>query len=274
MRRTLCIVAAGVVLVAAGSAPTPAADARSLGAPSVGPSLALVSSLDARAEFVAAGSASGGADPSAAVGNAPAKVFLMSLAVPGSGQIVRGERRGYLYLLAELALWGSFYVLDSRGLDERDEYEQYADDEWEYDEYIEWYEENCFDCEDCGYECRPLAEYGTQEYFEDIGKYATYWRWWDLDGDEGDIAWDEYSSDDLSFRDDYWGMRDDSNTHLRQARYFMTAAFLNHVVSAADAFLSARRGGLGEESSSRGLGIEFGVPDSGEGFKCALVARY
>ena len=32
------------------------------------------------------------------------------------------------------------------------------------------------------YECRPLAEYGTQEYYEDIGKYDTYWGWWSASG--------------------------------------------------------------------------------------------
>jgi hypothetical protein len=273
--RTLLIAAAAVVLVSGSTTTTAAERALTLRASSVGPSLALVSSLDARSELVDAGSASDGSGQSARLGDQPGKVFLMSLIVPGAGQVARGERRGYLYLLAELAFWSSFYVLDNKGLDERDEYERYADENWNYSAYLDWYDENCSDCEDCAgdYECRPLAEYGTQEYYEDIGKYATYWRWWNLDGDEGDIAWDEYSLSDLGFRDDYWGMRDDSNTHLRQARYFMTAAFLNHLVSAADAFLSARRGG-DEKSSSNDLGIEFGVPDSGEGLKCALVARY
>jgi len=235
-----------------------------------GPGLYLVSSLDAREEHLASGSA----DESARGAKNPAAMGALSFVVPGSGQLVQGEKRGYLYLLAELAFWAGFYVLDQQGLDERDDYEGYADDEWDYSAYVAWYEENCVGCAECGYECRPLAEYGTQEYYEDIGKYQTYWRWWNGDGDEGDIDWDEYSSDDLSARNRYWDMRDESNRHLRQARYLMTAAFLNHVVSGVDSFLSAKRDEERPPDQQRDIGLEFSVPDSGEGLTCALVARY
>jgi hypothetical protein len=232
--------------------------------------LYLVSSQDARDELIASGSADGAAEPA----KNPAAVGALSLVVPGTGQLVQGEKRGYLYLLAELAFWAGFYVLDQKGLDERDDYESFADSEWDYEAYLAWYEDNCVGCEDCGYECRPLAVYGTQEYYEDIGKYRTYWRWWNADGDEDSINWDDYSSTDLSVRDDYWGMRDESNRHLRQARYLMMAAFLNHIVSGVDSFLSARGGAEPRESGERDLGLEFNVPDSGEGITCSLVARY
>ncbi len=233
--------------------------------------LALVSSLDARAEVLDAGGdeAQGGHDP--------ARMFLLSLAVPGSGQIVQGEKRGWLYLVAELAFWGGFYALNEAGLGERDDYERFADEHWDFDGYSAWYQDNCVDCgDDCAgdYDCRPLAEYGTQEYYEDIGKYGTYWRWWHFDGDEWDIVWDGYSAEDVSFRDEYWGMRQESNRHLRQARYFMMAAFLNHVVSAVDSFLSARSGGAESAVAAPDVALEFDVPEGREGLSCTLVARY
>lgn len=237
-----------------------------------GEPLALVSSLDSRDELLSGKFETNDEDD----GGEEAKMFALSLVVPGAGQIVQGEKRGYLYLLAEVAFWAGFYALDHKGLDERDDYEGYADEKWDYDAYLSWHQENCEDCEDCAgsYDCRPIAEYGTQEYYEDIGKYQTYWRWWNPDGDEGDISWDEYSSLDAATRNGYWGMRDDSNRHLRQARYLMMAALLNHVVSGVDSFLSAR-GRAGEpEPTSGELGLEFGVPDHGEGLTCALVARY
>ncbi len=241
-------------------------------APFVAPELVLISSLDARDELLEVGAA-GQADREDA--HDPALMLMASLAVPGAGQLVQGNRRGYLFLAAEAALWTGFYLLDSKGMDERDEYETFADDHWDFAAYSAWYNATCVDCPDCDeYLCRPLAEYGTQEYYEDIGKYATYWRWWDIEGNENYIEWDDYSTTDEAFRDSYYDIRGDSNRHLKQARYAMTVAFLNHVVAAVDAFLTARSGGSGHSDSGGDLGIEFDVADGGDGIRCALTARY
>jgi hypothetical protein len=178
-------------------------------------------------------------------------------------------------MLVEAALWGGFFVLDQKGLDERSEYERFADEHWDSDAYYAWYDEHCSDCgpdDPCGYECRPLAEYGTQEYYEDIGKYDTYWGWWKIDGSESYV--EGYSEADRALRDRYYDMRGDSNLHLRQARYAMMAALLNHVVSAVDAFLTGS-GSAGERTgSSSGMDLEFDVTDRGDGLTCALVSRY
>jgi hypothetical protein len=236
------------------------------------PELALISSLDARDELLEAGQ--GGGD-SAAEERSPALMAVASLAAPGAGQLLQGHARGYLFLLAEAALWGGFYMLDSRGMDERDKYETFADDHWDFAAYTAWYESTCVDCPTCDqYLCRPLAEYGTQEYYEDIGKYATYWRWWNIEGDETYIDWDEYSAADVTLRDAYYDMRGDSNRYLELARYMMMAAFLNHVVASVDAFLSARGDGAGHSEPVGDLGVEFDVADSGDGLRCALTARY
>jgi hypothetical protein len=233
--------------------------------------LALVSSLDARDELLAAGGAGGGAAADDEH-NRPL-VAMASLAVPGTGQLMKGHKRGYLFLAAELALWGGFYLLDSKGMDERDDYETFADDHWDFAAYSAWYQSTCVGCEDCDpYLCRPLAEYGTQEYYEDIGKYATYWRWWDIEGDETYVDWDEYSAGDEALRDAYYDMRGDSNRHLRQARYMMMAAFLNHIVAAVDAFLSSGSGM--NEHAEGGAILEFDVADGGDGLRCALMTRY
>lgn len=235
--------------------------------------LVLVSVLDSREEVLEPVDVS--IESSGSDHHNPAGMFAASLAVPGAGQLLQGKKRGYLYLLAEAVFWGGFYVLETKGSDERDEYEDFADANWDYAAYYSWYEEYCVDCVDCAgaYDCRPLAEYGTQEYYEDIGKYATYWRWWNIDGDESYIEWDEYGDADVAVRDAYWDIRGDSNSHLRQARYMMMAAFLNHVVAALDSFFLARVE-EGESLSSADLGLEFDVPDGGEGLSCTLVARY
>jgi hypothetical protein len=238
--------------------------------------LALVSSFEAEEDILAD---AGAASEDDVREHNPATMFLYSLAIPGTGQLVQGQKRGFIYLLAEAAFWTGFYLLDRQGLDERGDYETYADANWDYEAYVAWYEDNCVNCGDnCAgdYDCRPVAEHGSQEYYEDIGKYATYWRWWNLDGDENDsgFEWDDYSDEDVAVRNDYWGMRGESNDHLRQARYFMMAALLNHVVSGMDAFLSARGGSGSDEAARRDIGLEFDVADAGDGLTCSLVARY
>ena len=234
------------------------------------PGLALVSSFDARDELVAAAS-----DPARDGERSTGIVTLASLAIPGTGQLLKGEKRGYAYLLAEIAFWAAYASLNQDGLDVRDEYEEYARDEWHYEEYVAYYDQYCVDCGmDCPEGCRPLAPYGTQEYYEDIGKYSVYWPWWELDGDEG-VPGAEMSEDDLATRGDYWTMRKDSNRSLRNARYFMTAAFLNHIVSAADAFLTTRSAPAAADLySERTTGLVFDVADGGAGLRCALVTAF
>jgi len=235
--------------------------------------LVLISSLDSEEELLETASEGGG---SSGKEHNPAAMFGFSLIVPGSGQLIQGEKRGYIYLLVELALVGGAYALSEQGLEERSDYEAFADAEWAREAYMDWYAANCEDCTDCGYECRPVAEYGTQEYYEDIGKYDTYWRWWNIDGDEWEIEWDGYSDTDVAVRNEYWGMRIQSNDTLGQSRYLLMAVLLNHVVSAADAFLIAR-GDQKEppgDASRPNLGLEFDVADAGPGLKFAFVARY
>lgn len=255
-----------LVLAAAGMTAT--SHARSAVMP--GPAdIRLVSALDARAELTSLDSAAS----EDADGHGPAGMFLLSLAVPGAGQVVQGEKRGYIYMAAELALWAGFFMLNEKGLDERGEYEDYADAHWDFEGYSAWYDSTCVGCQDCGYECRPLAVHGTQEYYEDIGKYDTYWRWWSSSGSGSDAP--EYQD----VRDEYWSMRGDSNLHLRQARYSMTAAFLNHLVSSVDSFLSARRGHSGAggstgEGGAPGPRILFDTASGGEGLRCTLVMSH
>lgn len=231
------------------------------------PKLALVSRTGASEEILS--SMTEEEDESEVSSPSPGKMLLLSLAVPGAGEIAQGKKRGYIFLLAEAAFWGGFYLLNREGLEERDEYEEFADAHWDCEGYSAWYDENCVDCSPyCPDDCRPLAPYGSQEYYEDVGKYQHYWRWWSYGGQGVD------NPEWMEVRSDYWDMRKESNMHLRRARYLVMASFLNHVASGLGAFLTARGAGSCEEAGGRAVGFEFGVPDDGEGLSCAIVARF
>ena len=195
-------------------------------------------------------------------------LLFFSLAVPGAGQLAQGQKRGFVYLAAEAAFWTGFFILNGDGLSKRDAYEAFADERWDYEGYVTFWHENCEDvCEHCPeIGCRPLAPYGSQEFYEDIGKYEVYWDWWIVDPGEGPTS-------PRGVRDIYWEMRKESNLDLRNARYFVTAAFLNHVVSAVDSFLSARSARSPNHSGSD-LSLEFDAADAGGGLSCAVVMRY
>lgn len=234
--------------------------------------LALVSSLDARAELLDAA-----ADPAPDDGGPGRGVATMaSLVVPGAGQLLKGEARGYAYLLAEAAFWVAYSVLNEEGLDIRSEYEAYADAHWDREGYEAFYDAYCTSCEgdECPDGCRPLAPDGSQEYYEDIGKYSVYWPWWSTDDGDEDVPGAETSPVDQALRDDYWGMRKDSNRNLRNARYFMTAAFLNHIVSAADAFLNSKDASVSDLAATRDTGLIFDVADGGDGIRCSLIRAF
>lgn len=256
--RALSIV--GLVVLSAPTAAGTVAPSRS----EIDPSLVLISSLDARDELSALDRETGGSSDDR---HEPARVFLYSLAVPGSGQLVQGHKRGFVYLVAEAAFWTGFFILNGDGLDKRDAYEDFADARWDYEGYQAFFQENCADtCEMCPeIGCRRLAPCGSQEFYEDIGKYEVYWDWWIVEeGGPGTAR---------GVRDVYWGMRKESNRDLRNARYFVTAAFLNHLVSAVDSFISAR-GARSPDGSAGDLSLEFDAADGGGGLSCAVVMRY
>ena len=113
-----------VVLVATTSCPA-CAEPAAPGRCGIDPSLVLVSSLDARDDLLSLDSGQGGASEDR---HDPARMFLFSLAVPGSGQLVQGQKRWFVYLAAEAAFWTGFFILNGDGLDKRDAYEDFADE--------------------------------------------------------------------------------------------------------------------------------------------------
>jgi len=158
----------------------------------------------------------------------PGKAFIFSAAVPGSGELYVGAKRGYVYLGLEAVAWTTSYFFHQSGKQKEDDYMDFADAHWieptvgdsvgvapdgstiyyddEHHQRIVYFREN-----DKGH------------YYEDIGKYAYYTSGWD----PGTL-------------DDYLDMRDDSNRLLKNSSYALMAAVVNHVVSAVDALRLAR----------------------------------
>lgn len=167
-------------------------------------------------------------DPSSDSRVSPFLAGLMSAVVPGSGQLVQGQSRGWLYLGIEAAAWFSYFAIRSAGHQAETDYREFADDHWTLEMY-----ETVTECEGGGpvnfeeelAEIQDLKENAPDDYYESIGRNDVYACGWDGAGS----------------RTDYLSMRDDANDLFRGSRIAGTVAFANHLVSAVDAARSAAR---------------------------------
>jgi hypothetical protein len=172
------------------------------------------------------------------------KAFLYSLAMPGAGHLYAGYKRGWVNIGVEGLSWLTYFYYRDRGNTKEDEFEAYADDNWDYDRWIS----------QCGCQGSPedslilgFRESNKQQYYEDIGKISTYFG-----------GWEDYNSsnNDSANRRFYRGIRNDSNNFLKNANYALAAAFVNRIVSAVDVLrLVKKRGSALQLSSDTSLFI-------------------
>jgi hypothetical protein len=193
----------------------------------------------------------------------PGLAFLMSAVVPGTGQLAEGRKRAFLYLGVEALAWISHFAWIDAGNKKEGEYEAYARRHWDFDHWRDLaydYGDSCRDALPDGVDAAKAEEVlaghlesgDLQHYYEDIGKLEAY-----------RAGWDDFSCvspDDLSpHRREYRSMRVDSNDYLEKARFAATMAFLNRVISAVDAFRTAKGARLALSASTS---VEFNVAGS------------
>ncbi len=166
-------------------------------------------------------------------GISPVLAGLMSAVVPGTGQLVQGQSRGWVYLGAEAAAWFSVLALRSAGNQAQEDYRRFvgdpdqADSRWSWDRYDT--------VTDCGEGLGPrnpqqerenlmrLYDFSRDEFYDDIGNRDVYACGW---MDQADRA-------------RFQRMWTNSRDLFASARWVVAAAVLNHVVSAVDATKSA-----------------------------------
>lgn len=195
---------------------------------------------------------------------------LFSLVVPGSGQFYNGDYwKTAICLVAEGLLL--YYKLDNdkKGDDQTDFFENYAKKNWDPAKYAKWtinkfkidvtkypdlftdeqqtvirnwktlnkLEDDISKTDAGKYYSHHLAPYGDQQYFEMIGKYPQF-----------NVGWNDFNyNDDFNYGQSltpmfnyYSGERGKANDYYNKANTFMTILIVNHIVSAAEAFFSAK----------------------------------
>jgi len=224
-------------------------------------------------------SEAGGAEP----GPGPAAAFLYSLVLPGGGQYALGQRRWIAYLAAEAAALA--FLLDRRGegIDRRNDYRDLAwataragavprvDPAFEYYERLsKWTRSGAFDSDPLSAGLQPEADPATyngsvwalaQSIYPLSGgppeadpnhqRAVAYYRGRAY---ADSLAWD-WSSDEAAHHR-FQDLIERSDDAFRTATVAAGLLLSNHVLSATDAFVTARLRRVSGGRISGTLGVE------------------
>ena len=166
----------------------------------------------------------------------PKKAFIYSLLIPGWGERYTKSSmfKTILFLGIEAGMWMGYFDFHNEGEKLTDEFEDYADDFWNEQYYQDWLVTNDIDEDTLTH---SLPDSRTQQYYEMIGKYDQFRVGWE-DYQENPNLYDSVPS---PYRDEYNSDRQSANDKLDQANNFIIYSMLNHLLSAFDSALAAKR---------------------------------
>ncbi len=204
----------------------------------------------------------------------PLLAGFMSAAIPGAGEVYAGRWwRGIMHFGVELAAWGFYFHYDSRGDSQTRLFERYANQHWSVVKYaqwlndylganiningdtslppwerVNWTELNDFE-KTVPHFSHRLDPYGTQQYYEMIGKYPQFNRGWEDSTPHPDpsVEVSVNNGPGLYYHDIsemflfYSGKRGYANTLYARAHNAAIVVFLNHFISAFHAAYLAHR---------------------------------
>ena len=175
----------------------------------------------------------------------PGRAFLLNMIVPGAGHLYAGNKRGWVHLGLEGATWVTYLYYHDRGKSKERQFEAYADANWDSTAYKA---SDTYQADRWAILQNFLSEGNTQQYYEDIGKLPDYWTGWN--------GYSTYPSagGDAATRRFYYGVRNDSNNFLKNARFAIVGGFVNRVVSAVDVLRILKNRGhaqLGNDTSMK-----------------------
>lgn len=172
----------------------------------------------------------------------PSRGFLYSMTIPGTGQLYTGSKtKGVFFMGIEALAWSAWYIFHNKGVNQDDDNKELARSYWDPERYQNYLIEvhGITDDRDTSYITDAIFTHHlpttqTQQYFEMIGKYDQFnYGWTDTDYRTGDST--------SAYREQYLLDRDKANKDFDRAKLGAIVAIANHLFSAFDAALSARR---------------------------------
>ena len=155
----------------------------------------------------------------------PNMALGLSAVVPGAGQIYSGESSGWIYAALEAASWVSYAIFRNNGNNGKKDAKTYAGDpndpssRWSFKTYRDSTGQSTRDLE-------ALYSSDPDVFYDAIGKNDALLK-----------GWNGESNDTRSAYESVWT---DADADLRRARSATNVIWVNHLVSAFDAFRAAR----------------------------------
>lgn len=209
--------------------------------------------------------------------DAPWQPPIVSALLPGAGQLAMGQRRGWVYAALEIVGWVAYADRRGQGREFRTRYRDFA---WEeartqsgarvesdfryYETLTKWTTSGLFDSDGARAGIQPETDASTfngsiwalasgiflppgESVPTDDPRYLRAIEYYQDRAFGTELLWDWSGTG--SAQDDYADLIRTSDDGFRQATNVLGAVIANHVVSAIDAFVSAR--GLATPEASR-----------------------
>ena len=183
---------------------------------------------------------------------------LLSALLPGAGEFYGGNYlKAGVFFGIEVLAWATFAYFESKGNTKEDEYKAYADQYWSVRTYANWLKNEGFNesnginpnepdlnilreqimvCERVNFS-HTMPEYGSQQYYELIGKYQNFQAGWTNlahtpTKSQGPYWYETYHDPVFT---NYAVERQNANDFFDYAKIGPITAIVNHILSAADA---------------------------------------
>jgi hypothetical protein len=197
----------------------------------------------------------------------PDLALLLSAALPGSGQLYAGSRRGVAYLLVEAGLATGYVLTRRRAEDMRDDYVRDVRTNVKFDGAGSF---DAWNLED--FEHATLFDNWHNVYtdesgqpLERVGKF--YWK-----DREAFKTSDEQLGEaipDSNLRLQAYDLRNRSNDRFKRARNLLGVLLFNHLVSAVDARIAAKA-----RNARASVTVEAVQPIGPDGLLYSFTARF
>lgn len=201
----------------------------------------------------------------------PGKAFALSMLVPGLGQYYNGSKiKAVTFLNIEAISWFLQFKWHSDGKRLTGDFETFQETHWSEPRYSEYLLNVYGYLDDDSVVATEVSHHlpdtRTQQYYEMTGKYDQFvWGWDDatLNGHGYDFYHDPANGFDTAIapnvpvsvnRLTYEKMRYDANKKFSNARKMIMVALGNRLVSALEAFISAKRSQSKKPSSGEAGG--------------------
>lgn len=189
---------------------------------------------------------------------------VLSGIIPGAGEFYsKSYVKAAIFLAVEAGLWLGYSIYQNKGNTQTETFRAYADQHWSVRKYAQWLKDkvpggsglnpNLADLEQLRRDIiaveaprfsHTLPAYGSQQYYELIGKYQSFVPGWEdadisvinYDGGLSDPNW--YANYKTSMFIGYSFDRQQANDYYDTSTRFITGVILNHILSAADAVWS------------------------------------